>query len=543
MIWTAAPQRQASTKAAGMASKTTPNLLPTAPGLVAAALLLALTLGTVLAVWLRAEAPARLTGADFAVLRFTFLQATLSGVISCALAIPVARALARRAFPGRGLLITLLGAPFILPVIVAVIGLIAVFGRAGWASQILGLAGFPPLSIYGLPGVVLAHVFFNMPLATRLIFHGHLAIPAEHHRLSAQLGLRGMTRWRILEAPMLLRTLPGAFATIFLLCVASFAVVLALGGGPRATTIELSIYQAFRFDFDLGRAAFLGGVQLGICAIVAGIVLAIRQPPEVHHGLDRPARRWDGATGLAKVTDGALILLATLFLLLPIAAVLTRGIPGLALLDPSAWRALVRSSAVALGATGLSITLSLALTLAIIGLERTAPLRGKLLEGVGYLTIAASPMVMGTGLYILLFPLADPFTLALPLTALVNAALSLPFCLRALLPPARQAVTRFAPLSASIAMGRGAFIRFVLLPRLRRPLGFAAGLTAALSMGDLGVIALFGQPGGETLPLMLYNLLGAYRMEDGAAVGVLLLVASLAYFRAFDWLGGRHAGF
>lgn len=513
--------------------------LPILPGLVAAAMLLILTLGTVVAVWWRAEAPARLSSADLFVLRFTFVQATLSATLSCALAIPVARALARRSFPGRGLLVTLLGAPFILPVIVAVIGLIAVFGRSGWVSQALALVSLPPLSIYGLPGVVLAHVFFNLPLATRLLFHGHLDIPVEHHRLAAQLGLGPWTGWRMLEAPMLARVLPGAFATIFLLCVASFAVVLALGGGPRATTVELSIYQAFRFDFDLGRAAFLGGVQLGICAVVAGLVLVLRQPPSVHHGMDRPPARWDGNGSGARIIDAALILLAAAFLLLPIAAVLARGLPGLLDLGTSPWSALLRSCAVALGATGLSVLLSLSMVLAIVALEGTAPRRAKLVEGIGYLAIAASPMVVGTGLYVLLFPLADPFALALPLTAAVNAALSLPFALRALLPPARETVARFGNSAASLGMNRSSFLRLVLLPRLRRPLGFAAGLTAALSMGDLGVIALFGQPGGETLPLLLYNLLGAYRMADAAGVAVMLLAASLFLFRVFDWWGSR----
>ena len=51
--------------------------------------------------------------------------------VSTLLAIPVARALARRRFPGRGALITLMGAPFLLPAVVAVLGLLAVFGRAG----------------------------------------------------------------------------------------------------------------------------------------------------------------------------------------------------------------------------------------------------------------------------------------------------------------------------------------------------------------------------------------------------------------------------
>ena len=93
-------------------------------------------------------------------------------MLSIVLAVPVARALARRSFFGRGVLITILGAPFILPVIVAVLGLIAVFGRSGYLGNILVWAGLEPISIYGIHGVILAHVFFNLPLATRLISTG-----------------------------------------------------------------------------------------------------------------------------------------------------------------------------------------------------------------------------------------------------------------------------------------------------------------------------------------------------------------------------------
>jgi thiamine transport system permease protein len=51
----------------------------------------------------------------------------------------------------------------------------------------LAALGLPP-TIYGPQGVVLAHVFFNLPLATRLILQGWLAIPAERFRLAAALG-------------------------------------------------------------------------------------------------------------------------------------------------------------------------------------------------------------------------------------------------------------------------------------------------------------------------------------------------------------------
>jgi thiamine transport system permease protein len=45
---------------------------------------------------------------------------------------------------------------------------------------------------------------------------------------------------------------PPVAALIFMLCFASFATVLSLGGGPQATTIELAIYQALSYDYDPG---------------------------------------------------------------------------------------------------------------------------------------------------------------------------------------------------------------------------------------------------------------------------------------------------
>src|SRR6056297_3262574 len=124
------------------------------PGLWAAGLVAVLILGALLAVALRAEPGRGLGLSDWGALRFTVVQAALSALLSVGLAIPVARALARRRFKGRRGLIAVLGAPFILPVIVAVLGLLEVFGRAGWISQLLGLAGLAPIRVYGLHGVV-----------------------------------------------------------------------------------------------------------------------------------------------------------------------------------------------------------------------------------------------------------------------------------------------------------------------------------------------------------------------------------------------------
>ncbi|HHY01429.1 MAG TPA: ABC transporter permease subunit, partial [Paracoccus sp.] len=252
------------------------------------ALLALLNLGSLGAVFWRAEpGGALLQPADWAALRFTLMQATLSALISVALAVPVARALARRRFPGHRALVMLMGAPFILPVLVAVSGLLAVFGRGGIANQALAWAGIEGFSIYGLQGVLLAHVFFNLPLATRLILQGWARVPGEHLRLAATLGFDGPAMWRHIERPMLARVVPGALAVVFLICLTSFAVALTLGGGPRATTLELAIYQAFRFDFDLGRAAVLALVQAALGVAALGALAGFTLPGVALGGFDR----------------------------------------------------------------------------------------------------------------------------------------------------------------------------------------------------------------------------------------------------------------
>ena len=75
-------------------------------------------------------------------------------------------------------------------------------------------------------------------------------------------------RWQLfirLEWPMMRSALPALASMIFMLCFTSFATVMALGGGPKSTTLEVAIYQAIRFDFDLPYAGMLALLQLFFC--------------------------------------------------------------------------------------------------------------------------------------------------------------------------------------------------------------------------------------------------------------------------------------
>ncbi len=501
-------------------------------------LLLVLTLGTVLAVGTHTRLQNGLGVADWAALRFTVTQAFVSAVLSILLAIPTARALARRQFFGRQAMVSLLGAPFILPGIVAVLGIVAVWGRSGYVSTVLGWFDAGPLNIYGFSGVVLAHVFFNLPLATRFILQGWLSIPAEHFRLSAQLGMTTAAVNRQLERPMLRAVVPGTFLLIFLLCITSFAVALALGGGPKATTVELAIYQALRFDFDLPKAALLAMVQFGLCTLTAIATLWIAAPQAFAVGMDRPARRWDGREMRAVVLDALVLGAVVLFLFVPLLSILLNGVENLPRLPEQVWPALRNSVLIAVTSAVLAIVLSLALSALITGLARRWKRASQLLEIIGFLSLAASPFVIGTGLFILINPYVDPFAAALPITIAVNAVMSLPFALRIILPAMDRAEHFYGRLGASLGMTGWGRFRLAIWPRLKRPVGFAAGLSAALSMGDLGVIALFAPPDMATLPLTMYRLMSAYQTEAAAGVALLLIGTSLALFWVFD-RGGR----
>ena len=467
--------------------------------------------------------------ADWAAVRFTLGQAALSAGLSCALAVPVARALARRRFAGRGAVIVLMGAPFLLPVVVAVLGLLAVFGRNGAINQVLGAVGLPGFSPYGVQGVVLAHVFLNLPLVVRMLLAGWQAIPVERFRLAQSLGLGPGAVARHLERPMLREVLPGAALVVFVVCLSSFAVALTLGGGPGATTVELAIYHAVLFEFDLGRAAMLALVQVALCGLAVGVAGRVSLPAGFGAGLDRVAVV-PGPRGWRRGLDAAFITFAALFLMVPLGAVLARGVPGLVDLPASVWAAAGRSLAVAVISAGLAVAGGLVL----------AQARDRWIGLAAMLPMAASGLVLGVGIFLAVHPVIRPEAVALPITVLVNASLALPFVYRLILPEMRGLQRDYGRLQAALGMAGWPAFRLVTLPRLRRVLGFAAGVAAALSMGDLGVNVLFAGETGATLPVMVSRLMGSYRTDMAAAAALLLTGISFGLFAICDrW--GRHA--
>jgi thiamine transport system permease protein len=483
----------------------------------------------------------------FRVVRFTLWQALLSTLLSVVPALFVARALSRHPrFFGRGLILQLFAVPLALPAIVVALGILALYGRAGYFAGVfsaIGGQGWP--GIYGLSGILVAHVFFNLPLATRLFLEALGTVPADQWRLASQLGMGARPAFRLIEWPTLRKALPGVAGLVFMLCITSFTIVLTLGGGPRATTLEVAIYQALRFDFDPARAVTLTLLQIALTFVAVLALMRLGANTVGDANLSVAPRRYLSASVGETVLNAALIGLALLFVAGPMAATVMSGLGadlGRLAGESAVRQATLTSAVLALLAALLSVSLSLSLVMARRALAVTRRVGAKtLLEhatdtGAGFVLVVP-PIVIGAGWFLLLRIVSDVFAIAPVMVVAVNAMMAMPFAIRAIRPGYDAASERHERLCLLLGISGWTRFRLVDWPSLRRPLATAFAFAMALSLGDLGVIALFGSNTLQTLPYLLLARMGSYRTMDAAGLALLLGLVCLALVLAADRLG------
>ena len=148
--------------------------------------------------------------------------------------------------------------------------------------------------------------------------------------------------------------------------------------------------------------------------------------------------------------------------------------------------------------------------------------------------------MLGAGLFVLLSPVADVFSVALGLVVVVNAVMGLPYVIRVLGPPVMRVAEQHDRLCTSLGIAGWNRLRLVEWPAVRKAAGLALALVSALAAGDLGAIALFGTQDTATLPLLLYQRLSSYRLGEAAVTALVLVALSLGLFAAIERaVGGR----
>src|SRR5262249_44585413 len=154
------------------------------------------------------------------------------------------------------------------------------------------------------------------------------AVPGESWRLAGQLGMGSAQVFRLIEGPALRAAMASTAGLVFMLFFASFAVTLTLGGGPAWASLAAALLQPLPYDFDPPRGALLALLQLAISGALLLLLHRLMAPAPVSPGIGRPQPRPDAAGRGGKLLDAVLLILAALYVGLPVLAVVTAGLSG-----------------------------------------------------------------------------------------------------------------------------------------------------------------------------------------------------------------------
>jgi thiamine transport system permease protein len=506
---------------------------------IAIALLVAVVLWTILA----ASGSVQGRGAiDLPhLLRMTSIQAGLTTVLSLAVGIALAWALDRLRFAGRSVAIGLFASAIVTPGMVVAFGVLSVWGRAGWINGALQGIGLPRVDfpVFGLGGILLAHVILDGAFCARILLARLETIPRTRLKTGRSLGLSPWQRFALIDWPAMRGTVPGLAAIVFLLAFTSFPIVLMLGGGPANQTLEVAIYTAVRLDFDLRGAVSLALVQIGVCAAIIVLASALAPVPAAL-AQARVEQPWPEA-GPVRALQCLVLGLGLLGFGLPLLAVLVdglgRGLPAL-VARPAFW--LATGTSLAIGLVSASLTLVLALGLAMGRAATFRPVARVAMAAPAYAYLAVPAVVLSLGFFLLVRGLGLPPGNAAPAVVVIaNALLALPFAIATLGPPLAAIAERHGRLIRSLGLSSTRQWRAVEWPLIGREAGMVFALAFCFSLGDLGVVALFGTQDFQTLPLMMLRALGAYRSNDAAAIAAIMLVGTIIAFIALPRLAER----
>jgi molybdate transport system permease protein len=178
-----------------------------------------------------------------AIARFTALMAAIATAAALPLAILTAWVLARRRFPGRALVETLVSLPLVLPPVATGLILLRLFGRrspVGRAFDALGLE-----IIFTWKAVVLAMAVMSFPLIVRAVRAGIEQVDVRYEHVAATLGARPLRVFLTITLPLAARGVVAGALLGFSRALGEFgATIMVAGSIPgRTRTLSVGIYD------------------------------------------------------------------------------------------------------------------------------------------------------------------------------------------------------------------------------------------------------------------------------------------------------------
>jgi thiamine transport system permease protein len=463
---------------------------------------------------------------------FTLWQATVSTTLTLVAALPLAWALGRFSFRGRGIVEALVLVPFVLPTVVVATAFLALLPdgleRNVWA-------------------ILLAHVFFNVAVVVRVVGAYWAGLDRRVDDAAATLGASPAQRHLLVTAPLLAPAVASAASIVFLFCFTSFGVIVVLGG-IRYATLEVEIYNQAARLFDLRAASALALLQLA--AVAATVLVSGRLERRVGGGSSgmpppHPTGRERPAVALAVGTSLALLALAPLALVVRSFRVgdgygldhygsLLEETPALLVVP---WHAIANSLLFAAGATIVALAVGIPAAIAV------ARGRGGM-DALVMLPLGASAAMLGFG-FLLAFD-APPLDLrsSAAIVPVAQALVAIPFVVRSLVPALRAVRVRLGEAAAVLGASPWQVRREIELPLLARPLAVAAGLAFAVALGEFGATVFVSRADWPTVPVAIFRFLGRPGADNvgtamALSVALMMVVAVVALLSDRSLVRGR----
>ncbi len=201
------------------------------------------------------------------VMGLTFLLSVSSTVLSVALSVPLALVL-RRKFTGRSLLEILMLIPAVVPGLVGALGLLFLYGQAGWFNlllvQVLHVASQPVHINYTIPGLMIFYVWMFFPYGGLVILSGLQSIDPGVEEASTVMGATGFQTFRRVLLPLLKPSLWSGSILVFLQAFGAFSIPLIAGGNyqPLAVRIYTVATVFLKWHEASAMAVIMGVIQV-----------------------------------------------------------------------------------------------------------------------------------------------------------------------------------------------------------------------------------------------------------------------------------------
>jgi molybdate/tungstate transport system permease protein len=211
----------------------------------------------------------------------TFAAAFIATGIAGLFGLPLAYLLARREFPGKGLVEGLIDLPIIVPHTAAGIALLMVFGRSGVVGGPLAR-----LSLYftdNMAGIVLAMLFVSLPL---LVDSAREAFRSVDYRLEGVARTLGASPWGAVLKVALPLAWRGILAGAILMWargISEFGAVIILAYNPKV--VPVLVYERFSgsgLKAALPVTALLVVVALAVLVVMRGLLQRRRRSSQGH---------------------------------------------------------------------------------------------------------------------------------------------------------------------------------------------------------------------------------------------------------------------